>query len=87
MIISLYECKRFEVVKVDINYVGSTFNGQYNQFDHSELPILFLEHQKDYQKITENFLNEQYNILSKKIKPYYKTLDFNYWIEKIKKEL
>lgn len=59
----------------------------YDQFDHSELPILFLDHQKDYQKITKNFLNEQYNILSKKIKPYYKTLDFNYWIEKIKSEL
>jgi hypothetical protein len=58
----------------------------YNQFDHSELPILFLDHQKDYQKITENFLNEQYNILSKKIKPYYKTLDFNYWVENIKDE-
>lgn len=56
----------------------------YDQFDHSELPILFLDHQKDFQKITENFLNEQYNILSKKIKPYYKTLDFNYWIDKIK---
>jgi hypothetical protein len=56
----------------------------YDQFDHSELPILFLNHQKDFQKITENFLVEQYNILSKKIKPYYKTLDFNYWIKKIK---
>ena len=59
----------------------------YDQFDHSELPILFLDHQKDFQKITENFLNEQYNTLSKKIKPYYKTLDFNYWIEKIKSEI
>jgi len=59
----------------------------YDQFDHSELPILFLDHQKDFQKITEDFLNEQYNILSKKIKPYYKILDFNHWIEKIKKEL
>ena len=59
----------------------------YDQFDHSELPILFLDHQKDFQKITKNFLNEQYNILSKKIKPYYKTLDFNHWIEKIKSEL
>jgi len=62
-------------------------HSMYDQFDHSELPILFLEHQKDYQKITENFLNEQYNILSKKIQPYYKTLDFNHWIKKIKKEL
>lgn len=59
----------------------------YDQFDHSELPILFLDHQKDFQKITENFLNEQYNTLSKKIKPYYKTLDFNHWIEKIKSEI
>ena len=56
----------------------------YDQFDHSELPILFLDHQKDFQKITENFLNEQYNTLSKKIKPYYKTLDFNHWINTIK---
>jgi hypothetical protein len=56
----------------------------YDQFDHSELPILFLDHQKDFQKITENFLNEQYNILSKKIKPYYTTLDFNHWVQKIK---
>jgi hypothetical protein len=56
----------------------------YDQFDHSELPILFLDHQKDYQKITEDFLNEQYDILSKKIKPYYQVLDFNYWIKKIK---
>lgn len=61
-------------------------DSMYDQFDHSELPILFLNHQKDYQKITEDFLNEQYNILSKKIKPYYKTLDFNHWIEKIKDE-
>jgi hypothetical protein len=59
----------------------------YDQFDHSELPILFLDHQKDYQKITEDFLNKQYSILSKKIKPYYKTLDFNHWIEKIKSEI
>ena len=59
----------------------------YDQFDHSELPILFLDHQKDFQKITEDFLNEQYNVLSKKIKPYYKTLDFDYWMEKIKKEI
>jgi hypothetical protein len=59
----------------------------YDQFDHSELPILFLDHQKDFQKITENFLNEQYNILSKKIKPYYATLDLDYWMEKIKSEL
>jgi hypothetical protein len=59
----------------------------YDQFDHSELPILFLDHQKDYQKITEDFLNKQYRILSKKIKPYYKTLDFNYWIKRIKNEL
>ena len=58
----------------------------YDQFDHSELPILFLDHQKDYQKITEDFLNKQYSILSKKIKPYYKTLDFNHWIERIKNE-
>lgn len=62
-------------------------DSMYDQFDHSELPILFLDHQKDFQKITENFLNEQYNILSKKIKPYYKTLDFNHWIQKIKSEL
>lgn len=62
-------------------------DSMYDQFDHSELPILFLNHQKDYQKITENFLNEQYNILSKKIRPYYKTLDLNHWIEKIKLEL
>lgn len=62
-------------------------DSMYDQFDHSELPILFLDHQKDFQKITKNFLNEQYNILSKKIKPYYKTLDFNHWIEKIKSEL
>ena len=62
-------------------------DSMYDQFDHSELPILFLDHQKDFQKITENFLNEQYNTLSKKIKPYYKTLDFNYWIDKIKKHI
>jgi len=56
----------------------------YDQFDHSELPILFLDHQKDFQTITEDFLNDQYSILSKKIKPYYEALDFNYWIEKMK---
>ena len=59
----------------------------YDQFDHSELPILFLDHQKDYQKITEDFLNEQYSVLSKKIKPHYQVLDFDYWMEKIKSEI
>ena len=65
------------------NSLKNLDKGRYDQFDHSELPILFLDHQKDFQKITEDFLNKQYNVLSKKIKPYYKTLD---WISYVKRK-
>lgn len=53
----------------------------HNNFE--DLPILFLDHEEDYKKLSEDFLNNKYDELSKKIKPYYKELDFNYWLHNI----
>ena len=42
-----------------------------------DLPILFLEKTEDFSLLTKELLEEQYSVLSKKIKPYYEQLDFS----------
>lgn len=46
----------------------------------NDLPILFLENEHEFSNLTEEFLNEQYNILSRRLCKYYSELDLDYWI-------
>ena len=46
----------------------------------NDLPILFLENEHEFANLTEEFLNEQYNILSQRLCKYYSELDLDYWI-------
>ena len=44
-----------------------------------ELPVLFLEDERDFAALTEEFLEEQYTLLSKRKRTYYPELDMDYW--------
>jgi len=59
------------------------------EYYHSEklfgnIPILFLKNREEFQYLTAQFLENKYIKLSKRIKKYYKSLDFNWWIKKMK---
>ena len=50
---------------------------------YKDLPILFLKDYEAFQKLTPEFLEEQYEILSKKFKDYHRILDLKYWLKNI----
>ena len=53
----------------------------YDKF--KDLPVLILEKIEDFGLLTEEYLNEQYDILSKKFKEYQPLLDMNFWLKNI----
>ena len=53
-------------------------SNHHHYFD--ELPVLFLESEHDFAGLTEEFLDEQYRLLSKRKRTYYPELDLNYWL-------
>lgn len=52
-----------------------------------DLPILFLDKIEDFNKLTEQYLEEQYIEISKKKKDYYEKLDFKYWLNRFDQDL
>ena len=48
-----------------------------------DIRILFLGSIKDFKSLTEEFLNEQYELLSPKLKNYYEGIDFNHFFKKL----
>lgn len=48
-----------------------------------DIPILFMDDEKDFEKLSENFLENKYEELIKKKKSYYKNLDMNNFIDEI----
>jgi len=53
------------------------------KFHHyfQDAPILFLENEGEYKNLTEDYLNEMYEKLKYKKSDYYKSMDFNTWID------
>jgi hypothetical protein len=51
-----------------------------------DVPVLYLKSKEDFSKLTEKFLLEQYEILSKKLKCEYECLDLQKFIDKINTE-
>jgi hypothetical protein len=49
------------------------------------IPILFLNHELDFEDLTEEFLEKKYIELMPKVKNYYESLDFNEMIKEISK--
>ena len=54
---------------------------------YKNLPILFLNDASDFEKITKEYLDEQYKILSKKFKTYHPILDINFWFKNMQKHI
>ena len=59
----------------------------HNSYFFKDVPILFLDDEKDFGKLSKKFLENKYKELIHKKKSYYKNLDMNNFINKIKKFL
>jgi hypothetical protein len=57
----------------------------YDKF--KDFPILFLNSIDDFSTLTEEYLIQQYEIISKKFRSYQRLLDMNYWLENINKHV
>ena len=53
----------------------------YDKFKH--LPVLVFKNMKELKKLTPEYLEKQYEILSKKFKTYQPLLDMNHWLKSI----
>jgi hypothetical protein len=52
-----------------------------------ELPILFLQHEDDFAKLSQEWLDEMYVTLQNKRRTYYPELDFRFWIDIVRSDL
>lgn len=55
----------------------------HNLYFFKDLPILFLNNEKDFRLINRKFLEHHYKLLSPLLKNYYESLDFQIWMNKI----
>ena len=55
----------------------------HNSYFFKDVPILFMDDEKDFEKLSEKFLENKYKELINKRKSYYKNLDMNNFINKL----
>ena len=59
----------------------------HNSYFFNDVPILFMDDEKDFEKLSEQFLENKYKELINKKKLYYENLDMNNFVNKLLSQL